>query len=118
MVIHNGVSLPPPPPVRLGPDKPLVLFVGRLEPAKNPERFLEAAALVPRRASRWPATAGCATRSRRGRATSAGARADARALMAGADLVLVSSDSEGQSLAVLEALAAGHAGGHDAGRRA
>ena len=36
-----------------------------------------------------------------------GARDDARALLARADLLLVSSDSEGQSIAVLEALAAG-----------
>ena len=36
-----------------------------------------------------------------------GARADARALMARADLLLVTSDSEGQSIAVLEALSAG-----------
>ena len=36
-----------------------------------------------------------------------GARADARELMARADLLVVSSDSEGQSIAVLEALSAG-----------
>ena len=36
-----------------------------------------------------------------------GARDDARELLASAELLLVTSDSEGQSIAVLEALAAG-----------
>ena len=39
-VIHNGVSAPPPPADWPG-DAPLVLFVGRLAPVKNPQRFLD-----------------------------------------------------------------------------
>ncbi len=108
-VIDNGISLPPPPPAQLDSDEPLVLFVGRLEPQKNPHRFLEVAALVPeaRFAMAGDGWMRAEVAARAGDVLMLGARADARALMAGADLVLVSSDSEGQSLVVLEALAAG-----------
>ncbi len=110
LVIDNGISLPAPGPASLGDDpRPLVLFVGRLEPQKNPHRFLEVAALVgeARFAMAGDGSMRAEVEARAGDVLMLGARADARALMAGADLVLVSSDSEGQSLVVLEALAAG-----------
>ena len=77
-VIHNGVA--PPPPfdaatraaleAELGLDaaRPVVAFVGRLAPTKNPRRFVEAAALVPEaRTSSSSATDRCAASSRRSR---------------------------------------------------
>jgi glycosyltransferase involved in cell wall biosynthesis len=107
-VIDNGISLPAPPPVSLG-EGPLVLFVGRLEPQKNPHRFLDVATLVPeaRFAMAGDGFMRAEVEARAGDVEVLGARDDARGLMAGADLVLVTSDSEGQSLVVLEALAAG-----------
>ena len=121
-VIHNGVAAAA---ARAGApgDEPLVLFVGRLEPVKNPQRFLRRRRAAcderalrgrrrrPLRARARGARAGDVTFTGRPRRR---ARADRRA----PTLLLVSSDSEGQSIAVLEALAAGHAGGLDAGRRA
>jgi glycosyltransferase involved in cell wall biosynthesis len=101
-VIHNGI--PPAPPVtgaRSG-----VVFVGRLEPVKNPARFLEVAKRVPEA----PFTVvgdGSLRAELHGPATFLGARDDARELLARAELLLVTSDSEGMSIAVLEALAAG-----------
>jgi glycosyltransferase involved in cell wall biosynthesis len=112
-VIHNGISLPAPGPApvqALAADgRPLVLFVGRLEPQKNPHRFLDVAALVPeaRFAMAGDGWMRAEVEARGTEVVILGARDDARALMARADLVLVSSDSEGQSIAVLEALAAG-----------
>jgi glycosyltransferase involved in cell wall biosynthesis len=102
-VIHNGVSPPPPPAPR---EPGLVLFVGRLVAVKNPQRFLDAAALVE--GARFVVVGdGPLRASLHGPATFLGARADARELMARAELLIVSSDSEGQSIAVLEALASG-----------
>ncbi len=107
-VIDNGISLPAPPPVSLG-EGPLVLFVGRLEPQKNPHRFLQVAALVPeaRFAMAGDGWMRAEVEARSGNVLVLGPRADARALMASADVMLMTSDSEGQSIAVLEALAAG-----------
>jgi glycosyltransferase involved in cell wall biosynthesis len=97
-VIHNGVSPPPPPAPR---EPGLVLFVGRLVEVKNPQRFLDAAALVE--GARFVVVGdGPLRASLRGPATFLGARTDARDLMARAELLVVSSDSEGQSIAVLE----------------
>ena len=109
-MIHNGVA----PPVRAqrGPDT-VVAFVGRLVEVKNPERFLRAAALV--RGARFVVVGDGELRpSLEALAadlgidvTFTGAVPDARALIAQADVMVVSSNSEGQSIATLEALAAG-----------
>jgi glycosyltransferase involved in cell wall biosynthesis len=111
-VINNGVTAPPAPAERNGLDadgRPLVLFVGRVVEQKNPARFLEVAARVPE--AHFVVVGDGSLRAemeaRAPEVTFLGARDDARALMACADLLLMSSDSEGQSLAVLEALAAG-----------
>jgi glycosyltransferase involved in cell wall biosynthesis len=112
-VFHNGVG---PAPAYDGAaldrelaldDRPLVLFLGRLEPVKNPGRFVEVAEQVPE--ARFVVAGDGSLRDdlHSTGVTFLGARDDARALLARADLLLVSSDSEGQSIAVLEALAAG-----------
>jgi len=101
-VIHNGI---PPAPHVTG-ERDGVLFVGRLEPVKNPGRFLEVAARVPE--ARFTVVGDGSLRGElAGPATFLGARDDARELLARAELLLVTSDSEGMSIAVLEALAAG-----------
>ncbi len=112
-VIHNGVA----PPVRaqrgVGGDPIVVAFVGRLVEVKNPERFLRAAALVD--GARFMVVGDGELRpSLEALAaelgvdvTFTGAVPDARALIAQADVMVVSSNSEGQSIATLEALAAG-----------
>ncbi len=110
-VIHNGVAAPL--PAQRGPDT-VVAFVGRLVEVKNPERFLRAAALVDAARGSWSsATASCDRRSRRSPPSSAStSRSPARSrtpaqYIADADVMVVSSNSEGQSIATLEALAAG-----------
>jgi glycosyltransferase involved in cell wall biosynthesis len=111
-VVHNGVAPAAPAP---GHDGLLVAAVGRLVPAKAPERFLAAAKLIhiaePR--ARFLVVGDGPLRARieqlgRGLPVEfAGARADARALIAGADVLVVASDAEGHSIVTLEALAAG-----------
>jgi glycosyltransferase involved in cell wall biosynthesis len=103
-VIHNGVS-PPPPPAEWPSHQPLVLWVGRLAPVKNPQRFLDVAALVD--GAQFVLVGGGELELHSPHVTFLGAREDARALIARADLLLVTSDSEGQSIVALEALAAG-----------
>ncbi len=101
-VIHNGI---PPAPHVTG-EREGVVFVGRLEPVKNPQRFLDVAERVPE--ATFTVIGDGSLRARlTGRATFLGARDDARELLARAQLLLVTSDSEGMSIAVLEALAAG-----------
>ncbi len=103
-VIHNGVS-PPPPPADWPDDTPLVLWVGRLAPVKNPQRFLDVAALVD--GAQFVVVGDGALQLHSPHVIFLGARDDARALIARADLLVVTSDSEGQSIVVLEALSAG-----------
>jgi glycosyltransferase involved in cell wall biosynthesis len=103
-VIHNGID--PPPPTDAGP-RDGVLFVGRLEPVKNPGRFLEVARRVPEAKFVVVGDGSLRDRLHAPGVTFLGARDDARALLARAELLLVTSDSEGLSIAVLEALAAG-----------
>jgi glycosyltransferase involved in cell wall biosynthesis len=110
-VIHNGVAAPL--PAQRGPDT-LVAFVGRLVEVKNPERFLRAAALVNGGARFVVVGDGELRPSLEALATElgvdvtfTGAVGDARPLIASADVMVVSSNSEGQSIATLEALAAG-----------
>ncbi|MDA0159589.1 glycosyltransferase family 4 protein [Solirubrobacter ginsenosidimutans] len=104
-VIHNGID--PPPPGGDDAAREGVLFVGRLEPVKNPGRFLEVAKRVPE--AKFVVVGDGSLREALDApgVTFLGARDDARALLARAQLLLVTSDSEGQSIAVLEALAAG-----------
>ena len=88
-------------------------FVGRLVDVKNPARFLRAAALVD--GARFVVVGDGPLRPQLERlaaelqldVTFTGAVRDAREPIASADLLVVSSDSEGQSIATLEALAAG-----------
>ena len=92
-----------------------MLFVGRLEPVKNPARFLEVAARVPE--ARFTVVGDGSLRDAAGRRRAPrflGARDDARELLARAELLLVTSDSEGQSIAVARGAGGGHAGGLDA----
>ncbi len=102
-VIHNGI--PPAPPrqrrTRRGP-VPRPAGTGQ-EPATLPpgRRARPRGRLHPRRRRL------AARRAPRPCATFLGARDDARELLARAQLLLVTSDSEGMSIAVLEALAAG-----------
>ncbi|HEX6020899.1 MAG TPA: glycosyltransferase family 4 protein [Solirubrobacter sp.] len=103
-VIHNGVA-PPPPPAEWPGDDPLVLWVGRLAPVKNPQRFLAVAALVD--GAQFVVVGDGELQLHSPHVTFLGARKDARALIARADLLVVTSDSEGQSIVVLEALSAG-----------
>jgi glycosyltransferase involved in cell wall biosynthesis len=125
-VVRNAVTVPaaPPPDERealaaeLGPG-PLVAAVGRLVPQKNHERLLDAVArLGPRhQAARFVIVGDGPLRQRleahardvgvADRVRFAGARLDAQAIIAHADLLAFSSDWEGLSIAALEALAAG-----------
>jgi glycosyltransferase involved in cell wall biosynthesis len=103
-VIHNGID---PPPDSGDAPREGVLFVGRLEPVKNPQRFLEVAKRVPEAKFVVVGDGSLRDQLHAPGVTFLGARDDARALLARAELLLVTSDSEGQSIAVLEALAAG-----------
>jgi glycosyltransferase involved in cell wall biosynthesis len=122
-VIHNGVPpAPPSDPAALDAElglagAPLVAAVGRLVPEKGPERFLRAAALVhaAEPAARFALVGDGPLRDELEGLAGAwglavrftGARADSRALIARADVLVVASDAEGQSLVTLEALSAG-----------
>jgi glycosyltransferase involved in cell wall biosynthesis len=113
-VIHNGVAAALPSERGVGGDPTVVAFVGRLVDVKNPERFLRAAALVGGGARFVVVGDGALRPSLEALArqlgvdvTFTGAVPDARRDIANADLMVVSSDSEGQSIATLEALAAG-----------
>lgn len=110
VVIPNAVA--PVAPAAVAPrDRLVVAFVGRLMPVKAPGRFVEMARSVegatfvvvgdgPLRPALELAAAGLDVRF-------LGWRTDARELIAQADLLVVSSDSEGLSVAALEALSAG-----------
>jgi glycosyltransferase involved in cell wall biosynthesis len=108
-IIHNGIDAAPAQDVTDLPfdGRPLVLFVGRLEPVKNPARFLAVAARVPEAQFMVVGDGSLRDQLHAPGVMFTGARDDARALLARADLLLVTSDSEGQSIAVLESLAAG-----------
>lgn len=121
--IANGVG-PPPAPARrsdlerdwnLPPGRPLLLSVGRLVEAKNHELTIRALRSVPdatlvivgegplRRSLELTAN----EEGVEDRVVLTGLRSDARELIGAADVVVVSSRSEGLSMAVLEALVAG-----------
>jgi glycosyltransferase involved in cell wall biosynthesis len=126
-VVHNGVTEIPPldQPARAAYDRefhlhgPVVAAVGRLAPEKAQARFLAAAAIVldsspeatflvvgdgPMRGDleRQAAELGIQHAVR-----FTGTRDDARLLIDRADVMVLSSDREGHSVAALEALAAG-----------
>lgn len=127
-VVHNAVEpIAPLSPARraeldaelgLG-DGPVAAVVGRLVPQKNHARFLAAAAVAAAAApgARFLVVgdgelrdAIAARRDALGLAETViltGARADARDLIARADVLVFSSDWEGLSIAALEALSAG-----------
>jgi glycosyltransferase involved in cell wall biosynthesis len=122
-MVANGVSPPPPPVSRedferklgLPAGRRLLVSVGRLVEAKNhslairslrsiPDATLVVAGEGPLR-GRLELTA--AEEGVAGRVVLAGLRSDARELIGAADVVIASSRSEGLSMAILEALAAG-----------
>jgi glycosyltransferase involved in cell wall biosynthesis len=113
-VIHN-VARPPVAPAQDLGARPLVAAVGRLVPQKNHRRLLDAIALVPEAhlliVGDGPLRGEIEARVRElglgDRVRLAGLRLDAPAIIAGADLLVFSSDWEGQAVAALEALAAG-----------
>jgi glycosyltransferase involved in cell wall biosynthesis len=121
--IPNGVPPAPPPADRTALERelgipagrPLLVAVGRLAPPKDPLLAVRALADVPEatlllvgdgplraEAQHAAVDAGVADR-----VVFAGVRADARALVAAADVAVIASRSEGLPLAALEALAAG-----------
>jgi glycosyltransferase involved in cell wall biosynthesis len=128
LVVHNGVT--PPPQLsdegRRALDReldlagaPVVAIVGRLAPVKAHHRFLETAALVARDvpSARFlvvgdgPLRAALEQQAQaRGiadRVRFTGNRDDVRQLLSRATVMLMTSDSEGLSMAVIEALAGG-----------
>jgi glycosyltransferase involved in cell wall biosynthesis len=128
VVIRNGVAPATPCAAsrrqqldrELGLDgAPVVISVGRLAPVKAQDRFLAAAAYIRRAVpeARFLLVGDGPLRGALERQAAAlglsdtvgftGARLDARELVARASLMLVTSRSEGLSVAVLEALAAG-----------
>ena len=127
-LVRNGIQILPPldrasrealdRELGLG-EEPVVAIVGRLVTPKAHERFVVAAQLLtqarpqvrclivgdgPRRSEieRWVAEAGIADR-----VLFTGSRSDATDIIARIQLLVFSSDSEGLSIAALEALAAG-----------
>lgn len=99
------------------PDAFVVAFVGHLRPEKNPLRLLEAAARVPPEArlvlllvGEGPERERLEERARRedlaGRVRFAGQVRDVPRLLAAADAFALSSDTEQQPVALLEAMAA------------
>jgi glycosyltransferase involved in cell wall biosynthesis len=127
-VIRNAVPIPPPlsddvresidHELELG-ERPVVSFVGRLVPEKAPHRFLAAAASIAAQVPdcdflivgdgplRGPLEAEARELRVDVRMRFTGMRPDATALIARSDVIVFSSDSEGMSIAALEALAAG-----------
>lgn len=121
--VDNAVG--PPPPAReraevlreFGVPEPahLIVSVGRLVPQKNHELAVRALVDIPEATlvilGEGPGRASIDAVARRagvaGRVRLAGARADARAVMGAADVVVAPSRWEGLPLAVIEALAAG-----------
>jgi glycosyltransferase involved in cell wall biosynthesis len=121
--IVNGVAPAPPPASRaelaseLGfeADRPLILFVGRLSPIKNPSLPIAALARLPDAVlvvvGDGPLRGSLEEQARvtdvAERVVFAGTRTDARALIGAADAVVLTSASEGLPLVALESLAAG-----------
>jgi glycosyltransferase involved in cell wall biosynthesis len=116
VVIRNGVAPGPPPrPSRAGPVT--VLAVGRLRPPKDFPTLVRAVARLEPGAVRLeiagdgPERAALASEIERlgldGTVELLGTRSDVPDLLAAADVFVLSSDSEGLPMSVLEAMAAG-----------
>jgi len=127
-VIYNGVEEAPSRPrgrvaafrdLGIRPEDAVVALVGRLVPAKAPGVFLEAVAEAARAlpslralvVGDGPLRAELEEKVRRlglaGRVVLAGLRQDVPGLLAGVDVLAFSSEREGLSMAMLEAMAAG-----------
>jgi glycosyltransferase involved in cell wall biosynthesis len=121
--IPNAVGPAPKPASRasieeawgIPPEAPLIVFVGRLAPIKNPALAIRALAEVP---DAWLLVIGDGPLRTEleqtghelgvaGRVVFAGTRFDARELLGAADVLVMPSRAEGLSLVTLEALAAG-----------
>lgn len=120
--VVNGIAPPPPPASRAAvlagwglPDRALVMSVGRLVEQKDHATAVDALALladvslvvVGEGPLRGDLQARAARLGVADRLVLAGARPDARSLLAAADAVLLPSRWEGHPLVALEALAAG-----------
>ena len=123
-VVAPGVVLPAPPDRRaaratfgLGPDAPVVCFVGRLTQVKRPERFIDLAIEVARS---HPTTTflvageGELLETLRERARALGDsvqflgwRGDVATVYAASDVVVLTSDNEGMPVALIEAASIG-----------
>ncbi len=123
MLIHNGLAVAPPRRSReqvrqelgVGPDEPLLIAIGRLDPWKAHHRLLEALALLdgPRLllvgdGDLEPALQRQAREAGLGRRVIfAGYREDIPELLAASDLFVISSIKEGLPMVLLEAMGAG-----------
>jgi glycosyltransferase involved in cell wall biosynthesis len=115
VVIPNAVDVAAAVPAALAGDPPHVITVGRLAPPKDPVTFVRAIARVhaAHRATivgDGPLRAEVereAVRLRVGALALAGERRDVGDLLAGADVFVLASRSEGAPISILEAMAAG-----------
>jgi len=125
VVIPNGIPVAPPDPaararartqLAAAPGEQLVVSVGRLSAVKNQGLAIEALALLPAAVrlvligeGRDRAALAQSARERgvAGRVALFGYRADAAALVAGADVALLTSRNEAMPLAAIEAMLAG-----------
>ena len=120
-VVRNGVDLERYAAVnrtRSAAERPRIIMVGRLDPIKRHDLVLEALAALPAGAA-WEleivgdgpqrqALEALSARLRLGeRVTFLGLRTDVAELLAGADIFVLVSDSEGMSLSVIEGVASG-----------
>lgn len=117
IVIPNAVDVRGAPQTRPVRPRPLLVAVGRLRPPKDFETLLRALALLPTDAfdaaivgegpQRRELEGLLARLGLEGRVRLEGERRDVPAVLAGADVFVLSSRSEGLPVSVLEAMAAG-----------
>ena len=113
-VVHNAV--PPPPPVDrdavraelgVGPETVAVLYLGQLEPRKDPLLAVQAARGIPGVAMLVAGDGPQRAELAAAGATMLGYRSDPERLLGAVDVLVMPSRHEGLSYAVLEAMAAG-----------